>query len=163
MKGETEASRLLRAAARKLLELEFEASVLFYKTGKHTELKSDVSFAIMDIVAAYGAHIGWNRPARVDIGTNQKSYDPRVLAILTTLSSDLEVIEFADYPGGPKKARRDGMRGRIILTHNRGDAASVNEIRRTLAESKAFNWTKEPHTVRRLGELEARLVDKHAK
>jgi hypothetical protein len=157
---ESEASRLLRAAARKLLGLEFEASVLFYKTNQHSKIGSDAGFAIMDIIAAYGAHIGWERPARVDIGTNQKSYGPRVLAILTKLSSDLEAIEFADYPGGPSKARRDGMRGRILILCNEGDAASVDEIRRTLAESKAFDWTKEPHTVLRLRELEARQAGK---
>jgi hypothetical protein len=157
VKGETEACKALRMAVRKLVDLEFEASAVFYKTGEHQKLSNDASTAVMDVVAVYGAHMGWGRPATLTTRDAQKDADPRVLAILTRLVGELEEIEFAQYPGGVRGARKDFIRGRVLVLHDRGEGANLKEVADVLKKSHAFFGEWDVSTRQRLEVLARRL------
>lgn len=86
------ASKAIRAAAIALLDLDMDATVEFYRTGKHQPHGVRASMAIADVVATHGSHVGWNQPARFCMRDVHRDQDPRISAILKKLADDLDAI-----------------------------------------------------------------------
>lgn len=163
----TEASRLLQRTAAKLLDIQFTAKRASYEPRNRfanrsrdchfTEQAIQASMASDDVVTAYASHLTDERLRVPRVEVRPYMTDEMVRGVITELNAKLEALEFKDYPGGVEGARRDEVRGRLIVLHNQGDKARDGEVREALTRAKAFDWSKEPQTQRRIKDLAKRL------
>ena len=164
---ETEASRLMKRTAARLLDIQFTAKRASYEPRNryadregdcpHTERAIQASMASDDVVTACAWHLTDERLGIPRVDVRPYMTDETVRGVIVELNSKLEALEFKDYPGGVEGARRDEMRGRLVVLHNQGDKARDAEVRDALTRAAAFDWSKEPSMQRRIKDLAKRL------
>lgn len=171
MKGvlRTEALRLMKAAAAKLLDLMLASKTESWRLSRLHGYNRDcpagergiqAGMALDDVATAYASHLSDDSLFIGRLEMRPYMTDAAVRAIVEKLNTGLEALEFKDYPGGARGAKKDAIRARATALHLQGAKASTNKIAAVLDESHAFVGEWDSPTRKLLDDLATRIESK---
>ena len=154
---ETIDAKILKATAKILIDMQFDAEVDSWGGGagadEARQIANDTHFVIMELGIEYASSISSSRPARFEVRGIHRKMHEQVQKVVVACSRKLEDLVLASYPGGPEKARLDEVVGRIESCASHPNDTPLEYLSETIIRGNEMISQLSPQTKDKLAGL----------